>query len=258
MGIDWGQVFTAALIGAAISLVVELTRRLASKIGWAKAGATVLGSTAAVALAVSYSPLGSRIAESIAARQQRAKVDRVLSEKLAPMLESSELRARLEGMDSQAAFAVTAELTAEGMLRLPDARLVRRVELLREAIDGSDAALCAAHFTGTSPEGNMQLMANLSDASMEEWATLARDAALAALSQEHDRVVPTDPEAQRAFEAVGALLSEPDGQRLSKALSQPNEIDSETACWSVKTLYGTVLRLEGQERTIAARVLAIQ
>jgi hypothetical protein len=207
--------------------------------------------------AIGYSPIGTRAADYVKQKQARARIARLMSEEMQPLLESAGFKQRMQGLSQSDANALAFKLSAEGLLRLSDQQLISRAHLLSEAISLADEETCAAQLRGPTPEQAQQLLANLSDASLREWSKLSAEASAASL-RDAPRLSPDQAGIQEAFRSILVSLPEAEASRLANALGRPAALDSVDACWTARTIYQSFVKLPTAEQALVARVLAVQ
>lgn len=261
MGIDWSEVFLAAavagLLGAAALGVHALHRALSRRLGGLRAAAAIALGAGAVGAAVAASPLGRSLWHALEVRRAQAHMNRLIAESMGPVLDSAAFRERAEGLSAEQASALAQDLSAQGLLRLPDERLVRRVALLDVALEGAAEADCAAHLLGPTPEQSRSLLARLPDDALREWSQLSADAVAASLRGDPRRV-PNQAQARDALAELLASLPDARRERLSRALTDPAKLPPSEACWAVRTIYGALPGLPAEGQRLVARVLATQ
>jgi hypothetical protein len=219
----------------------------------------VLALFIAVVYGLYRSPLGNDYRDSVALQRDRERglhIARLGDEALKPVLESPEFQKRIEGMNADQVRELSMQLAMQGQVRLSDEQLVRRTQLLGEAIDRSPEAECAAALGAMSPAQLARLLSALPDASLREWWQLSAEAMLATLRDAPARSL--DPaEVQRAREALLQAMSEPDRERVAAALANPGQLDVAGACWTSRMLYRTASKLPPDDAARVARVLAV-
>lgn len=261
MGIDWTQVGYSAAVGAFIgglaALVALAYRRLAPRFGRVVSAVGIALVMVAAGTAVVYSPLGKRWADTLAKRRSEARFARLMGDAILPVVESPAFRERAEGLGEAEVQALALELSSQGLLRLPDVRLVRRTELLGDALAAADEEICAAQLIAPDPEQVQKLLGGLPDASLREWAQIAADASMASLRDDPQRT-PSSVEAQQAVQRLLAVLPEEDSGQLLESLGDLRALDSARACWTARAIYRAFAELPEAERGPVARVLAVQ
>ena len=159
-------------------------------------------------------------------------------------------------MNGDQVLELTRQLAAQGTMRLSDEQLVRRMQLLGEAIDRTSRAECAAALGAMTPAQLLQMLTALPDASLAEWMSLSGESMLATLRDAPARSLePSD--VQRARETLLAAMPERDRERVAAALANPGQLDLESACWTTRMLYRTAAKLPPDDAALVARVFAM-
>lgn len=211
---------------------------------------------ALVALCVAWSVgLQERLGRSIERRRADAARAALVDELFAPILELEALRERARGLDGGQQQALLFELARDGLLRLPDQRLVERLALLRDVTAGSDQRACAMVLLGGAPDAAGGLLEALDLATLRRWLELSREAVLASLRDDPPRpLAPAD--AERALAALVATLPPADAERLRAAPGSLAGLDEREACALARASLEAAMALPATDRQGVARLLA--
>jgi hypothetical protein len=154
-----------------------------------------------------------------------------------------EIRNTLRGLARSGSGDSVQTLVAQGLQRLDDSTLLRRMQLMSVMLDGSDETICAALARGTPGGGQMAIaMAELQGADLEDWAALLIEAQIASLEGRPARRVT--PEAlAHAVQAAVAALPESEAARMRTILATFMTAPERDACWAGRVLFqqGVVL-----------------
>ena len=94
------------------------------------------------------------------------------------------MRNTLRGLARSGAGDSVQALVAQGLVRLDDSTLIRRMQLMSVMLDGSEEPICAALSRGTPGSGQMALaMTEFEGPDLEDWAALLIEAQIASLEQ---------------------------------------------------------------------------
>ncbi len=147
------------------------------------------------------------------------------------------IRRRLRGLARSGAGDSVQSLVAQGLVRLNDSTLIRRMELMSVMLDGSEETICAALSRGTPGSGQMTLaMAELEGPDLEDWAALLIEAQIASLEQRPARHVTQDVLAHGVQAAIAAL-SDSDETRMTAILGRFQAASDRDACWAGRALF---------------------
>jgi hypothetical protein len=148
-----------------------------------------------------------------------------------------EIRDQLKNLARSGAGDSVQLLVAQGLVRLDDSSLVRRMELMSVMLDLSDEPICAAVSRGTPGSGQMTLaMATFEAADLEDWAALLIEAQIATLEQRPVRSVSQEVLANSIKGAIAAL---PDSEetRMTAILTRFQAASDGDACWAGRVLF---------------------
>jgi hypothetical protein len=258
---DWNRILELALAGAVFGLFVSVGRwlhvRLLPRVGAPAALALVLGVALVASYGVYRSPLAAGYRERLAVQRGDQRVVRIGEDAMKPVLASPEFQRRIQGLDAEQVRDLSMQLAAQGQLRLSDAQLVRRMQLLGEALEQSEELACGMSLIATSPVQLRQVLNALPDASLREWMELSAAATLATL-RESPAHAPDPEQAQRALGTVLAAMTPQDRERVAMAIGNPAQLAVPDACWTARTLYRTAVKLPPDDAALVARVLAMQ
>ncbi len=152
-------------------------------------------------------------------------------------------------------------LSMDGLLRLDDAALERRLTLLSAIMDASDASACAAlaRPDPANPKATSDaVMAGLEKLlaeQIEAWFDFSLRSTKASLDKAPLRAVAPQ-QSQAAFEALLQRLPETERSRMTRTLSEARQANASDMCWAGRTLYRQVLQLPQAQRSVLARTLA--
>lgn len=165
------------------------------------------------------------------------------------------IRNTLRGLARSDAGDSVQALVAQGLVRLDDSTLIRRMQLMSVMLDGSEESICAALSRGTPGGGQMTLaMAELDGPDLEDWAALLIEAQIASLEQRPARYVTQEVLAHSVQAAMAAL---PDAQeaRIRSILGRFATASDGDACWAGRALFREGAGLPEPERSQLARGL---
>lgn len=143
-------------------------------------------------------------------------------------------------------------LVSQGLVRLDDSTLNRRMELMAVMLEGSEEAICAALSRGTPGNGQMTIaMAELEGSDLEDWAALLIEAQIASLEQRPARHVTQEVLAQSVQTAI-AGLPDADAQRMRSILGRFQAASDGDVCWAGRELFKQGIALPEPERSHVA------
>jgi hypothetical protein len=127
-------------------------------------------------------------------------------------------------------------LVAQGLARLNDSTLIRRMELMAIMLEGSEVPICAALARGNPGSGEMTLaMSKLEGGALEDWAALLIEAQIATLEQRPPRHVKQETLTQ-SFRVAIAGMPENEQARLTEILGRYQGANDQDACWAGRAL----------------------
>ena len=166
-----------------------------------------------------------------------------------------EIRNTLRALARSGAGDSVQILVAQGLVRLEDSSLIRRMELMSVMLDGSNETICAALSRGTPGSGQMTLaMAELEGQDLEDWAGLLIEAQIASLEQRPARHIKAEVLAHSLQTAI-ANLPDNEQTRISSVMSQFQTATEADACWAGRVLFQQGVALPEPERSQMARGL---
>lgn len=166
-----------------------------------------------------------------------------------------EIRNTLRALARSGAGDSVQMLVAQGLVRLDDSTLHRRMQLMSVMLDGSEESICAALSRGTPGGGQMTLaMAELKGADLEDWAALLIEAQIASLEQRPARLVTPEALAHGVQAAVDALPAS-EAERLRTILGTFNTAPDRDVCWAGRVLFQQGVVLPEPDRSNMARGL---
>lgn len=166
-----------------------------------------------------------------------------------------EIRNTLRDLARSGAGDSVQALVAQGLVRLDDSSLIRRMELMSVMLDGSEVTICAALSRGTPGSGQMTLaMAELEGQDLEDWAGLLIEAQIASLEQRPARHVGAELLAHSLQTAI-ANLPDNEQTKISDILGQFQTASDGDACWAGRVLFQQGVALPEPERSQMARGL---
>jgi len=166
-----------------------------------------------------------------------------------------EIRNTLRALARSGAGDSVQILVAQGLVRLEDSSLIRRMELMSVMLDGSNETICAALSRGTPGSGQMTLaMAELEGQDLEDWAGLLIEAQIASLEQRPARHITAEVLAHSLQTAI-ANLPDNEQTRISSVMSQFQTATEADACWAGRVLFQQGVALTEPERSQMARGL---
>jgi hypothetical protein len=222
----------------------------------ARRAALWLASLAAAALALAWAGGGfDALGRAVAERRAGAAREALIAELFAPVLEEEALRERARGLGGAQQQALLFDLAREGLVRLPDAELVARLELLRDVAAGGDERACAMVLVGGPPDAAGGLLDALDEATLRRWLELSRASVLAALRDDPPRPLAAD-EAERARAALFAAMAPVDAERLAATLPALGALSQAEACALARATLDAAMALPAEERQLVARLFA--
>ncbi|HEV8266363.1 MAG TPA: hypothetical protein VGQ06_15550 [Gemmatimonadales bacterium] len=146
-------------------------------------------------------------------------------------------------------------LVANGLLRLDDSTLIRRMELMAAMMEASDTVICAAIVRGNAGSSQMTLaMTQLQGPDLEDWIGLLVEAQVAQLEQRKAHEV-TSAALTRSVEAAVASLPDSEQNRMGDVLSGLEAASDGDACWAGRGLFRQGAALPEPHRSTFARGL---
>jgi len=166
-----------------------------------------------------------------------------------------EIRNTLRALARSGAGDSVQLLVAQGLVRLSDSSLIRRMELMSVMLDGSEQTICAALSRGTPGSGQMTLaMAELEGQDLEDWAGLLIEAQIASLEQRPARHVGAEALAHSLQTAI-ANLPDNEQTKITDIISEFQTASDGDACWAGRVLFQQGVALTEPERSQMARGL---
>jgi len=160
-----------------------------------------------------------------------------------------EIRDTLRSLARSGAGDSVQLLVAQGLIRLNDSTLIRRMELMSVMLEGSDESICAALSRGTPGSGQMTLaMTELEGPALDDWAALLIEAQIASIEQRPARHVTQDVLAH-SFQAAIAALPDSDETRMTDILGRYQGASDRDACWAGRALFKQGAALPEPERS---------
>ena len=147
------------------------------------------------------------------------------------------IRDQLRGLARSGAGDSVQLLVSQGLVRLTDSMLIRRLQLMSVMLDKTDEAICSAMSRGTPGNGQMTLaMAKLEGQDLEDWAALIVEAQIATLERRPARAVTPEALAQ-SVQATIASLPDSDAARLTNIFARFQTASNAEACWAGRALF---------------------
>jgi hypothetical protein len=166
-----------------------------------------------------------------------------------------QMRDRLRALARSGAGDSVQSLVAQGLVRLDDATLIRRMELMSVMLEESDVPICAAIARGTPGSGQMTLaMAELEGPDLEDWVGVLVEAQIAQLEQREIMFMRPGTAVQSIQTAIAAL-PDSDETRMDDVLGRFATASDADACWAGRALFGQGAALQDPERRAFARAL---
>ena len=153
------------------------------------------------------------------------------------------IRDRLRRLANAGAGDSVQVLVAQGLARLNDSTLIRRMELMSIMLEGSAESICAALARGNPGSGEMALaMSELEGIALEDWAALLIEAQIASIEQRPPRHVKQDALTQ-SFQVAISGMPDSAQTRLTEILGRYQGASDQEACWAGRALLkqGTAL-----------------
>lgn len=222
----------------------------------ARRAAAALAALGLAALSAAWSAgLWEGFGRSLERRRADAARAALVDELFAPILAQEAFRARAQGLHAGQQQALLFDLAREGLARLPDERLVERLDLLRDVAAGGDERACAMVLLGGAPDAAGGLLEGLDEATLRRWLELSREAVLASLREDPPRPL-AEADAARALEALLATLSPADAERLRAAPGSLAGLGEREACALARAALAAAVALPAADRQLVARLLA--
>lgn len=147
------------------------------------------------------------------------------------------IRDQLRNLARSGAGDSVQTLVSEGLVRLTDSMLIRRLQLMSLMLERTDESICAALSRGTPGNGQMTLaMAKLEGQDMEDWSGLLIEAQIATLERRKVRGVTPEVLAQ-SVQATIASLPDSEATRLRIIFSRFQTASDAEACWAGRALF---------------------
>ena len=194
-------------------------------------------------------------------KRQESPYERLVREFGTRVLQRPEVAARFQDVNDSEVERVVAELTKDGLPRLPDERLKRRAELKQRLLELADISSCATMVRGTGgmiPPVVLETLGKVDERALEEWFALQEQALVAGVQRSRVQAVPTDREIRRSITEMFSRLPADAAQRLQRAMSNIDGVSEAEACWAGRTLLAGVNQLPEPLRSIAARTIALE
>ena len=160
-----------------------------------------------------------------------------------------QIRDRLRSLARGGAGDSVQLLVAQGLVRLNDSTLIRRMELMSAMLEGSEESVCAALSRGTPGSGQMTLaMTALEGPALEDWAALLIEAQIASIEERPARHVTPDVLAH-SFQSAITSLPDSEETRLTAILGRYQAASDRDACWAGRALFKQGAALPEPERS---------
>jgi hypothetical protein len=171
-----------------------------------------------------------------------------------------QLKERLHGKSAAEAQMITQQLSAAGLSKLDDQKLIERVHLVSRLLTTADERLCAAFATGKiAPSELMDLLGKLPKEDMAHWFGIVRAAVEAEVG-----AVPVTPRAALTQQEIGDAMTElvkelpgDDGAQLLGRIGSLATLEPAAACATVRSLYTLVEKTQGPQTASVARALVM-
>ena len=165
---------------------------------------------------------------------------------------------RLDGMSDEQKSRAAQKWVTDGILRLDDARVVRRLELQTMALGMTDTATCAQYgrasfgaqqFSSSTAE---RMISALDTAHLTEWMGIMVEAVEAEARGAPARVTVTEASANGVIQAMIRRLPQSTQTLVGNAVNGLFPSDTQV-CDAIRTIYATTIGLPERSRVIVAR-----
>lgn len=153
----------------------------------------------------------------------------------------------------------TRELSAQGLVRLPDQTLEERAVLMGRVLELLNPQECAAlgrgQITGETMQRVLYAMSEEERGRFLAFSLEAADAEVRHLPV-HDL---SDEEIRTAFGVLHQSLAEGERDRFVRAMTQPQAVNDADMCWMTKRLYAQIVDLKDEHvRAVLARAVVMR
>jgi hypothetical protein len=157
----------------------------------------------------------------------------------------------------QEAATLSWQLSRQGLRRLSDEQLLRRVSLKSKMLAPVPNGTCAAIVRDTPTEAQLkEALEKLDSENLELFFTLSAEAVRAELQHHPPPTVIGEAEFPTAFGALLSALPEEQAERLAALLSRgPAQTSDEEVCWAERTFLNALLSLNEPHRSLLARAV---
>jgi hypothetical protein len=166
------------------------------------------------------------------------------------------VKARIRGKSPQEIQAITQGLSAAGMLKLDDAGLVKRAQLVSKMLTNIDDATCAKFAAGSfTGDDFVRMMGALPMDEQTAWFKLIRAAVEAEIGGAPEVLSHSPEQIASALSSIGSGLPEEEQSRFNNNLAALSSAPPAEACWTIRTLYSLVSGSSGGTQATVARAL---
>jgi hypothetical protein len=157
----------------------------------------------------------------------------------------------------QEAEALSWQLSRQGMHRLSDEQLLRRVSLRSKMLAPVPNGTCAAIVRDTPTDAQLkEALEKLEGKDLEAFFTLSTEAVRAELQHLPPPTVVSEVDFPTAFGALLSALPEEQAERLAALLLRgPAQTSDEEVCWAERTFLNALLSLNEPHRSMLARAV---
>jgi hypothetical protein len=152
----------------------------------------------------------------------------------------------------------TRTLSAAGMLKLDDAKLVVRAKLVSRILVRVDEPTCARFATGGLAADDFgQMLGLLPSDEQAAWFSVAKSALEAEVTGKTTAPQPSADQIATATSSLSSELNGADQARFNSNLASILNISPGEACWTIRSLYSLVEKASGETQAVAARALVM-
>jgi hypothetical protein len=153
--------------------------------------------------------------------------------------------------------ALSWQLSRQGMHRLSDEQLLRRVALRSKMLAPVSNETCVAIVRDTPTTAQLkEALENLETQDLESFFTLSLEAIRTELEHHPPPTVVSEADFPTAFGALLSALPEEQAERLAALLSRgPAQTSDEEVCWAERTFLNALLYLNEPHRSLLARAV---
>ncbi|MBW8890588.1 MAG: hypothetical protein JF616_22775, partial [Fibrobacteres bacterium] len=205
---------------------------------------------------VSRDPVAGPPPEPVVETPVASAYDTAVSNLQARLKETPGFRAALARPTTpEQARSMGSDLSARGMRRLGDERLLERAAIIDRLAGVADVDTCAALLTGIRSNGMEAALRRLDDADVTAFFDIVGDAMVAELGQQPAPPTPPQDEVTSAMRALFQTMSADDVRPIVDTFGNPRGVTNDVACQATRALFSHLPAVAATSRAVIVRAL---